>query len=1560
MVWQRLMERLSGKRPSSGHGRSGRRGRNRRRLSVQSLAKRELLASDLGAISGVAFIDADGSMDLNGAETPLEGVEVQLWLDVNDDGAIDGGDTLLQTSPATGVTGTYRFTNLDGNDVDAPPAANNTDSGLYVLRFLDAAGGPDLSGLILPGDTPVAVTADTGVLAQGIDDFTIDQPSQPISEDTAGEVEISQSGDLASGGAVLGEERDVQIDLITGTGDSSIFRVDSMNNFLSFQNGNVQATLLVQYDGVDADDVTDDALDLDATGLGGVNLSAGDSAAGLMIRVSSDQVATDGLIVTVYTSATDFGTANIDLVGGNTDEDIFVPFSSFVATGTPDYTNVGAIEAFIDGVNSNAGGGATNLDVNVSVLRSESSNEVLANAIVTQPMTLGGEVFLDNGGGTTQADQNNATRDAGEPDFPAQPGNEIEVELYQLTDLNDAVDPTDTPIATTTITGGATTGAYEFTTADYGTGVVPLRPGTYAVVIPESQFGAAEPLFGYLPSTRGVGYTNADGDDNTDSDGILVTGIGMVSGPITLEIDGEPDTPADGNGVNGNTTVDFGVVPTVDLRITKSLGAGQTNLVAGGTAFFDLVIENLGPLDATNVSVDDFIPAGLTFNRVEGPSPATTNVPTTQSTEVGGLGRDIRSFDIGALAAGASTTYRVFTDIDANITADPTNEAVVSGFEVEVDSDPTNSDNTGGTLDDDPLLNNNSLAPLDVPLATLGVTKTDGLTTATAGTQVTYTIVISNESDDDATNVTAIDTLPTGVTFVSGAFTVGAGTVALITDALDPNFGDVRITAGTLAGDAVPANRESETVEITVLIDPAFDAVNSPLVNSVTATADNAPDVTATDTDTAVVRDVDVAVAKAVVATRTPDDRTDGDDTDDLVNTTAPFTPVAGGFVTYQITASNLGPSQAQGVTITDTLDAGLTYVAGSFDAGTSGVTLASVSGQTLTFNVPDLDVDDPGITTDDVVFTFEVGIGSDQFAQIPNVAMISTTDPETITGNNMATENMTPAPRLDLALTKTAVITTNGATVTTATPGASTVVYTIDISHDVDSLSDAVNVDVTDVLPVGLTGVTLNAPGATTQNFDTTTRAVTVEYASIPVGTTQSFTITATVDDDVTTGLSNIARVEVPGVTELENIVNNVIVDNNTDDETVPVAPAFDLEIDKTIVDANDNVITNANFGPGDTVRFNLLVSHDTNDDGTEADDGLSPSTATGIIVTDTLPTGLTFVSATSGGVAVTPTSTTGGVIVFPSFDLGPTESRVLQVVATVDANTSGTLTNTGSLVADAGETDTTTNNAEPESFTVTPRAELTVVKNVDQSIAQRGETLVYTIDVTNDGPSTAESVVVTDTLPIGVTFVSGTGPGGVALSATGTSATGQVVTFNAGDLIDDATIQLIINATIDAGVTGSVTNTATATTTTTETDPNNDRTAVTTIDEAINQITGTVFLDTNRDGVQDAGEPGEAGVIMQLTGGDLTTPVQATTDANGDFVFANLPAGTYQVQRLGLPDETADGLETAGTGATPAESGDDIENITVGGGVAAAADNDFAVVALISKRRYLDSFLG
>ncbi|MGL6073567.1 MAG: SdrD B-like domain-containing protein [Fimbriiglobus sp.] len=86
---------------------------------------------------------------------------------------------------------------------------------------------------------------------------------------------------------------------------------------------------------------------------------------------------------------------------------------------------------------------------------------------------------------------------------------------------------------------------------------------------------------------------------------------------------------------------------------------------------------------------------------------------------------------------------------------------------------------------------------------------------------------------------------------------------------------------------------------------------------------------------------------------------------------------------------------------------------------------------------------------------------------------------------------------------------------------------------------------------------------------------------------------------------------------------------------------------------------------------------------------------------------------------------------------------------------------------------------------------------------------------------------------------------------------------------------------------------------------------------------ISGTVYVDNNDNGQIDAGEPRLPGTIVTLTGTDslgnpvldpLTgNPYTATTDAQGNYLFDNLPAGLYRINET-QPTRWNDGKDTAG----------------------------------------------
>ncbi|MBI3988597.1 MAG: DUF11 domain-containing protein [candidate division NC10 bacterium] len=202
---------------------------------------------------------------------------------------------------------------------------------------------------------------------------------------------------------------------------------------------------------------------------------------------------------------------------------------------------------------------------------------------------------------------------------------------------------------------------------------------------------------------------------------------------------------------------------------------------------------------------------------------------------------------------------------------------------------------------------------------------------------------------------------------------------------------------------------------------------------------------------------------------------------------------------------------------------------------------------------------------------------------------------------------------------------------------------------------------------------------------------------------------------------------------------------------------------------------------------------------------------------------------------------------------------------------------------------------------------AALSLAKADDPDPVTVGQRLTYRLTVTNDGPETATGVTLTDTLPLGVTFVS---------ASAGCQRSGQTVTCTLGPLANGATVMVTI--VVQPPTAGPITNTATGGGI--EYDPNladNTATAGTMVTPSCLR-TGSARLKGR---VRTAAGRSISGVTMKLSGpggcGDTTT-----TDGKGKYQFKKLANGTYTV----TPSK-------GGCSFTPSS-----QRVTIGGGTATA----------------------
>jgi uncharacterized repeat protein (TIGR01451 family) len=129
----------------------------------------------------------------------------------------------------------------------------------------------------------------------------------------------------------------------------------------------------------------------------------------------------------------------------------------------------------------------------------------------------------------------------------------------------------------------------------------------------------------------------------------------------------------------------------------------------------------------------------------------------------------------------------------------------------------------------------------------------------------------------------------------------------------------------------------------------------------------------------------------------------------------------------------------------------------------------------------------------------------------------------------------------------------------------------------------------------------------------------------------------------------------------------------------------------------------------------------------------------------------------------------------------------------------------------------------------TPVPGADLSVAKTDTPDPVTSGGNVTYTVVVTNNGPATAASVNLTDTLPNGTTFVSCSASLG---TCSGNPGTNDPVTASLGDIGPSGAVTVTIEATVTAGAGTVISNTATATSSTPDPTPaNNTGTAATTV---------------------------------------------------------------------------------------------------------------------------------
>jgi uncharacterized repeat protein (TIGR01451 family) len=957
-----------------------------------------------------------------------------------------------------------------------------------------------------------------------------------------------------------------------------------------------------------------------------------------------------------------------------------------------------------------------------------------------------------------------------------------------------------------------------------------LLPGDYIVEIPASEFGFGEPLYAFISTS---GSSDPDNDIDHDDNGVDSADpatFGISSLAVTLFSDTEPCNQVSCASDDGdpdpdtNLTVDFGFVRSVDLAVSKTESVDPVVAGSGpGNLTYVVTVTNNGPADASGVVLSEglILPVGATVDSIT-PSAGSFADPF---------------WTVGNLASGASATLTIQLTVDAS---------TASGTDViSVTATVTAVNEIDGNAANDSVTESTSV----VRQVDLAVSKSESIDPVVAGSgagNLTYVVTVTNLGPGDASGVVLSEslTLPSGVvihsitpsvgSFAESLWTVGdlaSGANATLTVQLtvDPttaegtdvisntaavsavNEGDsnsandsvtestsvVRqvdlavvksesvdpVIAGSGAGNLTyivtvtnngPANAsgvvvtESLTLPSGVKVDSITPSVGS-FVDSLWTVGDLALGASATltvqltvDPTTAEGTDVigDTAAVSAVNETDingANDSATESTsvmrEVDLAVAKSESIDPVLAGSgpgnLTYTATVTNSGPSDASGVVLTETLTL------------PSGVSIDSVTPSVGSFadslwTVGDLALGASATLTVQLTVDSSTVPGPDVISNTAEVSAVNEADSNAV--NNSATESTSVTREVDLAVSKSESI---DPAIAGSGPGNLTYVVTVTNNGPADATGVALTESL--ILPLG---VTVHSITPSVGSFADPVWTV----GTVASGASATLTVQLTVDSTTAQGTDVVSNTaEVSAVTETDTNPTN---DSAT--ESTSVVRQVDLVVTKT--ESVDPVI--AGSGPGNLTYMATVTNN-------------GPGDATGVVLIETLklPSGVTVDSIIpSVGTFADPVWTVG--------DLASGASATLTIQLTVDASTvqgPDVISDIATVTAVSETELDVTNNSATEATSVEQRVDLAVSKteSADPVLAGSGPgNLTYVVTVTNNGPSHATGVVLTETLDL---------PSGVSVD----SITPSVGTFvdslwTVGDLSLGASATLTVQLTV------------------------------------------------------------------------------------------------------------------------------------------------------------------
>ena len=460
--------------------------------------------------------------------------------------------------------------------------------------------------------------------------------------------------------------------------------------------------------------------------------------------------------------------------------------------------------------------------------------------------------------------------------------------------------------------------------------------------------------------------------------------------------------------------------------------------------------------------------------------------------------------------------------------------------------------------------------------------------------------------------------------------------------------------------------------------------------------------------------------------------------------------------ITWTITVTNTGGSNATNVIVTDTIPPGFVLVSATPSQGTCGLPTVTCNLGTITAN--------GGTATVAIVATAPsvcgpfINSASGTFSTGQAIPGSPASHSGTVVG---CPGPGTPAPVISKAV--------SGGGSVDVSIGAN-ISWTVTVSNAAGT-ADATNVIVSDPLPAGFVLVSATPSQGTCGN-----PAVTCNLGTIAAGASASVTITATAPS--TCGPYTNTATGTFGAAAPVTIPPS---GNSVSGQITGCAPVLSLS------KSGPTTVTQ-----GQNITWTVTVTNSGTAD------------ASNVVVTDTLPAGFTFVSSSPGA----PTCTeVAGVVTCTIASVPKGGGQVSISIEATAPTTCGPFTNTavsGNLNASASGNVTNCPGPNPSN------PALAIVKTAAGSVVQPGGLISFTITVSSTGNVAASDVLMNDTLPTipGVTWsiTGGSGAGSCTIA-------GNVLSCNYGSVPAGSSLSVVVSTTPTTTAScGAYTNTATA----------------------------------------------------------------------------------------------------------------------------------------------------